>query len=229
MKKFTFIELLVVVAVVAILAGMILPALAAERNAKTVACSDNLRRLGGQVGAYAADFDGFIPTDGIAIPSSKPKGWFWILSAAYPDMFPKTRDFSAKQGRQFWHCPEAPLSDSREAGPNGPSDYGRNSQWGLRQFATAADPSYKLDSCAKEPAKKFVFADIAFQDRPVLYPVYQQRLKDAARHEEKSAINLVFFDNHVETRSDLENLTRWDENQWPKYNSSPLTERAPWN
>src|SRR5438270_13851793 len=62
LRAFTVVELLVVIGIVAALAGILLPALTAAReNARTVQCLGNLRQLAQAAQAYCADFDGSYP------------------------------------------------------------------------------------------------------------------------------------------------------------------------
>jgi len=61
---FTLIEVLTVLAIVAILAAILLPALAsAKASAKQAACLTQLRQIGGATVLYVTDFDGAFPHD----------------------------------------------------------------------------------------------------------------------------------------------------------------------
>ncbi len=61
--EFTLIELLIVIAIIAILAGMLLPALGKTKDfAGTMHCTSNIRQVNQAIFVYASDFNDYFPT-----------------------------------------------------------------------------------------------------------------------------------------------------------------------
>lgn len=62
LRSFTLLELLIVVAIIAILAAMLLPALQkAREKASQAVCISNLKQLSSCINFYAQDFNGYLP------------------------------------------------------------------------------------------------------------------------------------------------------------------------
>lgn len=60
---FTLMEILTVIAIIAILAGLLMPALnSARREARRAQCISNLKQIGIAIHSYALDNDGAFPT-----------------------------------------------------------------------------------------------------------------------------------------------------------------------
>jgi len=104
LSRFTILELLIVIAIIAILATLLLPALAKARDmAKTIKCSSNLKQCGLVFSFYINDNNDYFP------PSSDPTGAFsWGRTMSDLNYFKK----GTNRTPGIMHCPGDKLLDS---------------------------------------------------------------------------------------------------------------------
>jgi type II secretory pathway pseudopilin PulG len=170
-RAFSVVELLVVVAVIALLLAMLLPGLsAARREARRVKCASNLRQLGHAFHMYAFDYGG------TAMPLAYFNDWpltYWYGRDTGLDNVDETHGFvwpylgSELRDWGVYECPEQPAGTfDRFQGACGTttSTYGYNGYF----LSPAATPGWageigqrpwqNIDELA-EPQAVFVFAD----------------------------------------------------------------------
>jgi len=121
---FTLIELLAVIAIIAVCAALLLPALGkAKQKVKGTTCLSNLKQWGLATQLYVGDNRDYLPKEGKPTPLesdlSNPdyQAWYVLLPETmklprYADM-PWRKDPSAAVGRSVWICP----SNSRRVVP----------------------------------------------------------------------------------------------------------------
>lgn len=79
-RAFTLIELLIVIAIIAILAALLFPAIAqAKARGRKIVCTNNLRQFGQALYLYASDNDDYFPPEGTGTALNSEVGWYIAL------------------------------------------------------------------------------------------------------------------------------------------------------
>jgi len=114
---FTLVELLVVVAIIALLLGILIPSLSRAREvARTTQCKSNLKQWGTAMNIYAAEHRDLLPADGGRNPAGDDRSWVWYnalppvvnqfpYGEAFPEGGSELSDKAPDEKRDIWFCP----------------------------------------------------------------------------------------------------------------------------
>lgn len=105
---FTLVELLTVIAILALLAAILLPVFASARGkARETTCLSNLRQIGLATLQYAEDYDDRFPLGGDAIDLHAPTAW---VGSTYEPIVRQLKPLPEvlnpyTKSKDIWHCP----------------------------------------------------------------------------------------------------------------------------
>lgn len=109
-KGLTLMELLIVIGIIAVLAGLLFPVFVTIRErARIVYCINNLKQVGNALHMYAQDYDGYAPPYANHVILTPIAEKVFLPNSDDPSLFegayiPYTKD------RQIWFCPLDPLA-----------------------------------------------------------------------------------------------------------------------
>ena len=212
-RIFTLIELLIVIAIIAILAGMLLPALnIAREKARGVACVSNVKQFHLYTVNYSDDYAGYIIPQwaGTVGESNAP----YYLSRLLAEVCSYTKPASVwKQKadgtpcyipRGVFHCPSAKI-EIREGGSDNGWDTWFGAQYGLTAYIGAyyhenTYHNFRKVSEVKLPGKVAYITDKPWNREGGIncynnLPFRTASVNAAARHSRN--LNVAFFDGHV--------------------------------
>lgn len=198
MKTFTLIELLIVVSVIAILAGMLLPALNKAREAAwKISCVNNLKSIGVASQIYTADHNDMVVVS--KYNNSDPLTWMTLLCGSKQL---NCSDLTAQNTQlpfKVFQCPAASripsngtnwTSDWYNWAPISKAGYGLN--WRLTRYSPKITGiKYPLSTVPLVFESATLVPDVGYNS-----PATADQQLRLRRHNRSS--NVLFLDGHVE-------------------------------
>lgn len=120
-KRFSLIELLITIAIIAILAGMLLPALNSARGkARSISCLSNQRQVGMLFLQYATAFGEVLPLWKVSVTAATSGA----ASYQWAQFFMENEIKVARSGPHIYFCPENGSNTGTRISPTacGPAD-----------------------------------------------------------------------------------------------------------
>jgi prepilin-type processing-associated H-X9-DG protein len=202
--SYSFVELMVAVAVIGIFALMILPALMdAKANARAAFCANNLKQWGVGYQMYVADWNGWLPSEGgLAGSCAKKSHWFNAVPP-YLKMTPYTqaREHFPFERLRIWVCPEKNLRNAKSTSELNSVFYGMNTYLDGDRNDDCPHHSLqvKLSSIGKPDVTVLlcdVYANNCFCDpMDTQFQTYPWQKNGQGLHQ--NGANFLFVDGHV--------------------------------
>jgi prepilin-type N-terminal cleavage/methylation domain-containing protein len=223
---FTLMELLVVVAVIAMLAALLFPVFShAREKARQVSCLSNLRQIGSAVLLYAQDYDETYPggpgLQVLWVPG--PEGDWENMptpccgNVARTSIAARLRPYT--RADRIFYCPDDPMAD-RFFGGDRPPKLARHSYWWYEGMSRGSAWPLLPNGKLMMTEKPLRLADIS---KPVLLPMVSDNnfYHSGEMWETLSSgpprqvrWNVCYVDGHTRFTLFVDTWTKWEQAPW---------------
>ena len=201
-KPFTLVELLIVIAIIAILASMLLPALTkAKAYAYTAQCLGNLKQQASAFNMYEGDYSGFFPKARVTVPAAPDyifDDWQVKLSSYFGYQINVQNKKTWRRKSVFW-CNAPVISTPGSTKKANPTDldndvfrYGMNFHADLTPNSSTAVAIKRL----KKASETFMVMDNYYSNP---FMKHYEFFNYAGNIPHNQSANVMFFDCHATT------------------------------
>ncbi len=216
-RNFTLIELLIVIAIIAILAAILLPALNTARSrAGQVACMSNQKQIGQTFDSYGTDWRGYCPAPQYNTSGGMENGFYTLydwIHAIWPYVYNSSRAYAPFQEsltKTIFYCSASPVPLGVDLSYTGTATYLRygmnpnifSAKTGdVNVNSTSLRPFSYPAAYAEAPSRNVLVGEIYRQNicHPYTYYALDGNV-GAGLISHSAGGNFLFMDKHVEFR-----------------------------